>query len=576
MPKKSKKSKKEVKVVEEETEYDRMDLEMLREVVPMLEQQLAKSRLDRNYVQLERDSIQQYFDVTKREVTEMELSLTAKEREMELLENNHRVTLRVYDQKIKHLEYAHKTTIELISSNAENTTLTSSSKLDTEKQKLLEKIKNDIINEKNRLEIENQEKISQLKKSHEEYLKKLSNQFDEGIKELIIRCESRKETIETEYELRRRVDIHEVEERKNLHINELINNHKKAFNQMKDYYNKITYENLNLIKSLQGQIRELKTRAESNKLTLLQYKHENDQLTELSAKEASRMAALQGQLRQRKNDKLALKNALSRQADVEKKLKVALDEFNKLRQEHALVEQEHKELCDTFEENIGLASDQSNEMNKALEIKLKSLKEKSAAMALDQLNSQLSLENKLNQVKQDLQLLHMSSSGAEGNGKGNGNGFNEDDEIDENRREFLLNNSNNNSSHYAGGDDDAKTMMTKDGIDAAASIESGEGRKYPLYTSKSMIISNSSKTGGLPVLDDESNSVVLETDVASAAAAGEEMTFSSKVEENNIDGEEIAANGEELKQSDEELIIPTETVPVTATVTTTGSEPETE
>jgi hypothetical protein len=46
------------KKVEEEkpepTEYDSMDLEMLREVVPMLRQQLEKSMLDRNYVQLER------------------------------------------------------------------------------------------------------------------------------------------------------------------------------------------------------------------------------------------------------------------------------------------------------------------------------------------------------------------------------------------------------------------------------------------------------------------------------------------------------------------------------------------
>lgn len=38
------------------SEYDTMDLEMLREVVPMLRQQLEKSMLDRNYVQLERVS----------------------------------------------------------------------------------------------------------------------------------------------------------------------------------------------------------------------------------------------------------------------------------------------------------------------------------------------------------------------------------------------------------------------------------------------------------------------------------------------------------------------------------------
>lgn len=35
-------------------EYDSMDLEMLREVVPMLRQQLEKSMMDRNYVQLEK------------------------------------------------------------------------------------------------------------------------------------------------------------------------------------------------------------------------------------------------------------------------------------------------------------------------------------------------------------------------------------------------------------------------------------------------------------------------------------------------------------------------------------------
>jgi hypothetical protein len=95
-------------------EYDTMDLEMLREVVPMLRQQLEKSMLDRNYVQLERDSIQQYFDTTRREVRELELAVSAKDREMELLEDNHRVELRVYQQKVKHLEYEHKNNIKTI------------------------------------------------------------------------------------------------------------------------------------------------------------------------------------------------------------------------------------------------------------------------------------------------------------------------------------------------------------------------------------------------------------------------------------------------------------------------------
>ena len=40
--------------MKEQSEYDGMDLEMLREVTPMLRQQLEKTQMDRNYVQLER------------------------------------------------------------------------------------------------------------------------------------------------------------------------------------------------------------------------------------------------------------------------------------------------------------------------------------------------------------------------------------------------------------------------------------------------------------------------------------------------------------------------------------------
>ena len=96
--KKDKKGKKkkggEKEVAEEETEYDNMDLEMLREVVPMLKQQKEKSQLDRNYVQLERDTIQTFYDITTKETGDLDQQISAKDREMELMEDNHRVEVR--------------------------------------------------------------------------------------------------------------------------------------------------------------------------------------------------------------------------------------------------------------------------------------------------------------------------------------------------------------------------------------------------------------------------------------------------------------------------------------------------
>lgn len=50
--------------------------------------------------------------------------------------------------------------------------------------------------------------------------------------------------------LKHRTEIVETEERRNLQISTLINNHEKAFADIKNYYNDITLNNLSLIKSL--------------------------------------------------------------------------------------------------------------------------------------------------------------------------------------------------------------------------------------------------------------------------------------------------------------------------------------
>ena len=78
MPKKKKGGKKKKKggadeMPEETTDplYDTMDKRTLEQVVMMLRQQLAKARLERNYVQLERDTTQTFFDISKSEVAEV-------------------------------------------------------------------------------------------------------------------------------------------------------------------------------------------------------------------------------------------------------------------------------------------------------------------------------------------------------------------------------------------------------------------------------------------------------------------------------------------------------------------------
>lgn len=65
-------------------------------------------------------------------------------------------------------------------------------------------------------------------------------------------------------ELRRKQEIHEIEERKNSHINELMKKHERAFAEIKNYYNDITHNNLDLIKTLKEDVAEMKKREAQN------------------------------------------------------------------------------------------------------------------------------------------------------------------------------------------------------------------------------------------------------------------------------------------------------------------------
>ena len=76
--------------------------------------------------------------------------------------------------------------------------------------------------------------------------------------------EKKLEKLREELELRLKVEIHEIEERKNQHINDLMKNHEEAFREMKEYYNDITRENLELIKMYKDKLVDIRAQIESN------------------------------------------------------------------------------------------------------------------------------------------------------------------------------------------------------------------------------------------------------------------------------------------------------------------------
>lgn len=63
-------------------------------------------------------------------------------------------------------------------------------------------------------------------------------------------------SLQKDLELRKKIEVHEIEERKNQHMNAMMKSHEAAFQEMKEYYNDITIENLELIRSLKTRLTE--------------------------------------------------------------------------------------------------------------------------------------------------------------------------------------------------------------------------------------------------------------------------------------------------------------------------------
>ena len=87
---------------------EEMSKEQLEEHIVSLREELDREREERNYFQLERDKVNTFWEITKRQLEERKAELRNRDREMEDSEERHQVEIKVMKQKVKHLLYEHQ------------------------------------------------------------------------------------------------------------------------------------------------------------------------------------------------------------------------------------------------------------------------------------------------------------------------------------------------------------------------------------------------------------------------------------------------------------------------------------
>jgi mRNA-degrading endonuclease HigB of HigAB toxin-antitoxin module len=200
-------------------------------------------------------------------------------RETEQQAENHRVEIKVYQQKVKHLEYEQATALKTAAGELEAESK-GEEELHLKKEALLRRDKLALRARTRHLEEAQAEAARQTRLMQEKSLVKLRQEFRATLDALRAKYEGRLASLREDLTLRHRVEVHEVEERKNLHLNQLLRAHEQAFAEIKAYYNNITRANLELITTLKAQVAEANEKQAANQRLMLEIAEEKKRLSE--------------------------------------------------------------------------------------------------------------------------------------------------------------------------------------------------------------------------------------------------------------------------------------------------------
>merc|ERR1712048_827833 len=130
------------------------------------------------------------------------------------------------------------------------------------------------------MEITNSQFTKQLKSLHDHNIAMLRHEFERRAREFQLKYEKNKKEIRQELEAEKLRQTKRIEGRKNDHTRRLMKQHEDAFTKIKRYYNDITHNNLDLIKSLKDDVLEMKKKERLDEKKMLQIAAENKRMSE--------------------------------------------------------------------------------------------------------------------------------------------------------------------------------------------------------------------------------------------------------------------------------------------------------
>ncbi|XP_019872971.2 dynein regulatory complex subunit 4 [Aethina tumida] len=300
-----------------------MTREQLEVFCLRIKEENDREREERNFFQMERDKIRTFWEITKNELEEARCKLRNKDRQIEEAAEKNEGELKFYRQKIKHLQFEHQN--DLTEAKAEAlVSLKMAEDSHNEQERQLLRDKKNLKRAVHETEFSHQEQLRGIKLDFSENISNVRTDFENKARVLEIKYEKKFQDLKTELNTKHTMEIAEIEERKNTQITELTKHHDRVFNEMRNYYNDITLNNLALISSLKDQMDVLRNQNQRMSKQVSDLQAQNKALVEPLAQAQRDADEYKRQLVNYEKDKLSLANTKA-------KLEQTKSEFEDLR-----------------------------------------------------------------------------------------------------------------------------------------------------------------------------------------------------------------------------------------------------
>ncbi|KAK1938224.1 Dynein regulatory complex subunit 4 [Phytophthora citrophthora] len=223
------------------------------------------------------------------------------------------------------------------------------------------------------IELSHQDYLKSLKQEQDRRITVLRQEFERHAKELQQKYERKRKAFRDDLEAHRKQDTQKIEERKNLHIAQLMTAHEKAFGEIKNYYNDITHNNLDLIKSLKEEVSEMKKKEAQDEKLMFEISQENKRMSEPLKRALLDVEKLRKNIRVYQEEKVELRTAKGQLLVLEQEYATLSWEFEVLQQRAAQVARELEELTTQFHSSIYDVQQKTGLKNLLLEKKMGAL-----------------------------------------------------------------------------------------------------------------------------------------------------------------------------------------------------------